>query len=202
MPFYLDAVLQTPPGFSLIRVAQYWPLRNSSLLWVFPPCTVHYWVFFHPVHSLQPQWGHFNIIHFFRNTSQTNWASGEDTQSHLWFATLGNFCPFMSFWIIYTRPALTKMSFTVPMICTLLSQNDCIWTLICTLWLVKTKLASFCNINSNVDTKYKKICLFELFLPFLTENRLNWESWEVKLLCFFFFLFKMYSEFPKALQYF
>lgn len=33
---------------------------------------------FHPVHSLQPQWGHFNMIHFFRITLQTNWASGEN----------------------------------------------------------------------------------------------------------------------------
>lgn len=47
--------------------------------------------------------------------------------------------PFMCFWVIYMRPALTKMTFTVPMTCTLLPQNDCI----CTLWLVKTKLDSF-----------------------------------------------------------
>lgn len=53
-----------------------WPLRTSSLLLgFFPLCTVL--GVFHPVHSLQPQWGHFNTIHFFRKTLQANWASGE-----------------------------------------------------------------------------------------------------------------------------
>lgn len=139
---------------------------------------------FHPVHSLQPQWGHFNIIHFFRNTLQTNWASGgkENTQSHLWLATLGDFCPFMSFWVIYMRPALTKMTFTVPMICTLLPQNDCIWTLICTLWLVKTKLASFYNVDSNVDTNKTRIACLNDFSPFYRQLRLNRDSWELKLM--------------------
>lgn len=43
-----------------------------------------------------------HIIHFFRNTLQTNWASGEThTKSYLWFATLGDFYPFTSFWVIY-----------------------------------------------------------------------------------------------------
>lgn len=44
-PSFLDAGLQTPPGFCPRQVSQRWPVRTSSLLWVFPPCTVRYWVF-------------------------------------------------------------------------------------------------------------------------------------------------------------
>lgn len=44
-PFLLDAGLQTPPGYCPRQVSQRWPVRTSSLLWVFPPCTVRYWVF-------------------------------------------------------------------------------------------------------------------------------------------------------------
>lgn len=92
MPSCLNAVLQTLPGFPLNGPLRYpsprCPIRNSSLSSGFF-LQVQYWVFPHPVHSLQPQWGHLNIIHLFTNTLQTNWASGENTQSHLWCATMG-----------------------------------------------------------------------------------------------------------------
>lgn len=85
------------------------------------------------------------MIHFFRITLQTNWASGENIHKESSFICFfrGTAVPSQAIRVIYMRPALTKMSFTVPMICTLLPQNDCIWTLICTSWLVKTKFASF-----------------------------------------------------------
>lgn len=101
--------------FCLRWVSWCWPVRTCSLLWVFPPCTVQYWVFLHPVHSQLPQWGH-----FFRNSLQVNsFGDRKIMHGHPWFATSGEFCPFTTFWVIYTRPALTKMTFTVPMICTL-----------------------------------------------------------------------------------
>lgn len=110
-----------------------WPIRNSSLLWAFPPCTVL--GVFHPVHSPQPQWGHLNVIHFFRNTLQNEPGFRGRAEGVVFDLLLrGPFGPFTRFWVIYMRPALTKLSFTVPMICTLLSQNDCIWNLICLLY--------------------------------------------------------------------
>lgn len=104
------------------------------------------WFFFSTqCNSLQPQWGHFNIIHCFRNTLQTNWASGDETHGHLWHCySSRDLCHFTSFWVIYMKPASTKMTFTVPMICTLLPLK---WLYLDSylyfFWLVKTKLASF-----------------------------------------------------------
>lgn len=183
------------PGFLLIRVGLCWPVRNSSSLFGFFFHVQNSIGCFHSVHSLQPQWGLFNIIHFFRNTLQTNWASGEKKQSSLIYGTSA---PSWPSWVIYTRPALTKMSFTVPMKCTLLSQNDCIWTLICTLWLVKTKLASFYNVNSNVvDTNKARIACFRMITPLsqMAEAKLRLLGTETLILCFqkkasdFFFFF-------------
>lgn len=60
----------------------------------------------------------------------------------------------------------------------LLPQNDCIWTLICTLRLEKTKFDAFYNV---VDANKTRICR-EWFLPFHARMRLNWDSWEVRLM--------------------
>lgn len=82
--------LFSPPGFSSMY---------STVLGVF-----------HPVHSLQPQWGHFNIIHFFRNTLQKNTGlQGENTQRVIFHLLLPG--PFVPSQVIYMRPALTKLSF-------------------------------------------------------------------------------------------
>lgn len=80
----------------------------------------------HPVHSQLPQWGH-----FFRNTLQANIALGI-TKSHMVILDLllqGNsVLSQLSELFIWDQHWL-KWLFTVPMICTLQPQNDCIWSL-------------------------------------------------------------------------
>lgn len=50
------------------------------------------------------------------------------------------------------------MSFLVPMICTLLPQNDCIWLCICSFLVGKYWISLFYNVNSNiVDTNKTRV---------------------------------------------
>lgn len=126
--------------------------------------------FFHPVHSQQPQWGHLNIIHFFRNTLQTNWASGEEQKESSLICYFRERVPSWAFELFIMRPALTKTRITVPMICTLLPQNDCIWNLICILWLSKTELVSSYDVNSNIVETNKTRIAYLNDCPFFTDS--------------------------------
>lgn len=64
------------------------------------------------------------------------------------------------------------------------------------LWLIKTKLAPFSNINSNVVHTNETIACFEWLLPLHRRLRLNGNSWELK-----FFFQRCTEKFQnKALQ--
>lgn len=103
--------------------------------------------------------------------------------------------PSGAFELFIMRPALTKTRLTVPMICTLLPQNDCIWTLICILWLSKTKLVSFYNVNSNVvETNKIRIPYLNDSPPFYRQLRFTLETEALILKCT--------EKFLRALQYF
>lgn len=155
MPFYLDAVLQTPPGFPLSRVTQCRPLQKLFSPLGFSSVYSTLLGVFHPVRSLQPQWGHFYIIHFFRNTSQTNWASGENTQRVIFDLLLkGTSIPSRASELFIWDQHWLKWVLLCQWYALCFPKMIVFGLLFVLLWLVKTKLVSFDNINSNVvDTQ-------------------------------------------------
>lgn len=107
---------------------QFLPGFFPVFFWVFPLCTVRYWVFFFSTRCIHCSLNEVTFTWFTSLGILCKQLGLQGKKSQFDLLLQGICAPLLSFWVIYMRPALTKTSFTVPMICTLLPQNDCIWT--------------------------------------------------------------------------